>query len=151
MSVVSGMASVISDYGNSEDHVIEGDVMGLGKIPHHLGFERHEAVSEGMDGRRRTTAEDRLFAIRLVAEGYSFAAAGREVGCNYRTVQRWWIRDHQDGNIRNRPAGAPPRATDADQERAIVELARRERFITAGQIKEALGLECSLSTIYRYV
>lgn len=98
---------------------------------------------------RRTTAEDRRYAIRLVAEGYSYAAAGRLVGCHYRTVQRWWIREHEEGSISNRPAGAPPRANDVAQERAIVELARRERFITAGQIKEELGLECSLATIYR--
>ena len=102
-----------------------------------------------MDARRRTSAEDRRLAIRLVTEGYSYAAAARVVGCNYRTVQRWWIRDHEDGHVRDRPAGAPPRINDKAQERAIVELARRERFITAGQIREELGLECSLSTIYR--
>ena len=102
-----------------------------------------------MDGGRRTSAEDRRFAIRLVTEGYSYAAAGRAIGRNYRTVQRWWIRDHQDGTIRDRPPGPPPRANDEAQERAIVELARRERFITAGQIKQALELDCSLNTIYR--
>lgn len=102
-----------------------------------------------MEGRQRTAAENRRFAVRLVQEGLCFAAAARVIGCDYRTVQRWWAREHEEGHLRDRPAGAPPRANTEAQERAIVALARRERFITAGEIKQALGLDCSLATIYR--
>ena len=104
-----------------------------------------------MDGGRRTSAEDRRLAIRLVMEGYSYAAAGRAIGRDFRTVRLWFTRDHNEGDIRDRPPRPRPRAVSEAQERAIVELATRQRFITAPEMKQALGLDCSLSTIYRYV
>ena len=102
------------------------------------GSERGGRADVNGRRRRRTSAEDRRRGIRLVSDGYSFCAAGRVIGCNYRTVKRWWLRDRVYGSIRDRHAGASPRANTPAQEQAIVRLARRERHVTARQIKQAL-------------
>ena len=61
----------------------------------HCGSEREAkrsvapSATIAMDGGRRTSAEDRRLAIRLVMESYnSYAAAGRAIGRDIRTVLR---------------------------------------------------------------
>ena len=98
---------------------------------------------------RRSTGDDRAVIIHLMQSGYSASAAAREVGRDRRTVSLWWRRHNEEGDVRDRHAGGNVRATTAEETRQIIEYARREKFVTAPEIKRALNLECSLDTIRR--
>ena len=98
---------------------------------------------------RRSTADDRAVIVHLMENGYSAAAAAREVGRDPRTATRWWRRHHEEGHVGDRHAGGNRLSTTREENQQIVDYARRHRFVTAGEVREALHLECSVDTVRR--
>ena len=97
----------------------------------------------------RIAAADRGVIIHLMENGYSAAAAARETGRDRRTVALWWRRHNEEGHANRHHGGGNRRSTSAEEDARIVEYARTVKFVTAAQIKAALGLDCSLDTIRR--
>lgn len=105
--------------------------------------------------RQRLSRQNRELIVKLMSSGWSAAAAGREVGCNYRTVQRWWSRwrqrEREDPLEDGKGGKGRPRETTEEEDVRIMEYVEQHVFCTANEIKEALGLRCSSFVIQRYV
>lgn len=96
---------------------------------------------------RRLDAATRRRAAELVAEGRTYVEVGRILGIDRRTVQRWHAGHMNEDNLEDHARGHRPRGTTAEEEAAILAYARQHVFVTAGQIKEDLGLACSVDII----
>ena len=98
----------------------------------------------------RLTAADRERAVRLMRdENYSTRAAARELNCDPRTVRRWYERDLDEDGLHDRHGGGHPAALSAEDRQRVVDFVSNTPFVTAGQLKEELHLECPFDTIRR--
>lgn len=99
--------------------------------------------------RARLDGAQRERVVELMVGGSSAAEAAREVGCDYRTVLRWWRRWLEDEPLDDQRGRGRMRETTAEQDAQIIQYAERHVFCTAGEIKEALELNCSEDVIRR--
>ena len=90
------------------------------------------------------TQGQREQVVQLMLEGQSAAAVARAVGCDYRSVQRWWtqwLEDERDHPLEDRVGGrGRPRETTTEEDARIVAYAEQHIFCTAGEIRAALEL-----------
>ena len=101
---------------------------------------------------RRGDAGERQHAALLMDQGYAGAAAARVLQRDPRFVLRWAERvqgEDPEVAFNDRPRVGRHRLLDPDTDRRIVAYAEDHVFYTAGEIKAALDLDCSLQTIRR--
>ena len=113
------------------------------------------AVAMLRPARSRLTHAQRVQVVELMLEGHAAAAVARAVGCDYRAVQRWWTRwlqEEGENPLADAVGGrGRPRETTPEEDARILEYAERQIFCTAGEIREALHLDCSEYVIRRLV
>ena len=102
------------------------------------------------EGRARLTQNQREQIVEGMLTGQTAAAVARHVGCDYRTVRRWWARWLEEQPLQDRRGRrGRPRETTAEDDTRIMQYAEERVFCTAGEIREALGLHCSKEAIRR--
>jgi transposase len=78
-------------------------------------------------------------SIREIAELFSVS-----LSCVVRLLQRW----RRTGSVQPKPhAGVPPRKLDAAAEARLLELVRAQPDATLTELRDRLGISCSLTTI----
>ena len=95
------------------------------------------------NARGNLTAEEKLQIVSLVSQGMSYTEVGERLHVDRRTVSRVFQRWETEQTIERRKVPGRPRKTSAQDDLAIIISVKRNRFITAKQIKD----QCSLPNV----
>ena len=87
-------------------------------------------------------------ALAAHAAGQTQAAVARSYGIDITTFQRWLRRQRATGQTAPQPRGHRPGAFDRAGLKRLEECVRRTPDATLEQLREALGLACSLVAIH---
>lgn len=94
-------------------------------------------------------AEVRVRAIRAYEAGNGTQAdIAKFYGVDLSTFQRWLQRYRQSGRASPLPRGHYPPALDESHQQQLVKLVRENVDLTLEQLREALGVSCSLVAIH---
>ena len=108
-----------------------------------------EALKAAYQAERDIYVRTRLHALWLLRCGRRAAEVAKIMGVGYRAVQQWvmWYRRGGLDEVRAHKTGGKglPPLMSADQERALVEEVKSGRFRTAGQIRDWIEDEYSVS------
>ena len=92
-------------------------------------------------------------AVGMLRCGKSCRFVARELGVSHTTVQRWWKRWKNDGNVERRKRSGRPRLTNDSTDRKLIISVKRNRFKSVPRLavswKAASGIACSIRTAYR--
>lgn len=97
----------------------------------------------------RVPEEDRRRIVELSKKGYSQRQIKELVSRPLHTVNRIVQAYRYEGRIGDAPRGHPARATTEDEDRLIVAAAVANPFISSREIREALAVDASDSTVRR--
>lgn len=95
----------------------------------------------------RVTRENRLRIVELSKQGKSLRAIAAEIGCTVATVLRVVHAYRDEGRIGDAARSSRSRVTDDFQDLMIIAAVVDEPFLSAGDIKRALGIPASEQTI----
>ncbi|KAG7157171.1 uncharacterized protein LOC121880276 [Homarus americanus] len=87
--------------------------------------------------------------VALREAGHTIAGIARELGISKPTLQRWWQRWEESGNLLNRPKSGGPRKTTAADDQRIVDAATQSPLTNVVTIREQLQLDISAETVRR--
>ena len=86
--------------------------------------------------RGRLSLDQRQMIIELMINGENATAVARQIGCEQRTVRRWWscwLEDQPLADVRGRRGR--PRETTAEQDARIVQYAQERVFAPPAKLK----------------
>lgn len=95
----------------------------------------------------RVSRENRLRIVELSKQGKPVRAIAAEIGCAVTTVLRVVHAYRDEGRIADASRSSRPRVTDDFQDLMIIAAVVDEPFLSAGDIKQALGIPVSEQTI----
>ena len=93
---------------------------------------------QNMVARRRLSDADRGRALALLNEGYGVTEVGRRVGVTWSVIGRLRDRFLQTGNVQERRRSGRPRVTSRREDRYVLNIALRDRFVTAPRVRGLL-------------
>lgn len=87
--------------------------------------------------------------ITLIGAGFSLDSIAAMICCSKRAVCRWLHRAIEDFNLEDKQRSGRPMLLSEAQQKAVVEYANAQPFVTPAIIKNELKLNCSYRTIDR--
>ena len=99
-----------------------------------------------MDSYKTKKLIQRTKIIAMSEAGLMPTAISIKLGISRDTVYRWLMRSDRE-DLMDRRRGAPPRATTAEEDKNIIEIAESNPHLNAVQIQQALQLSASVDTV----
>ena len=108
-------------------------------------FSQNHAAFVTMPARRHLSEHEQGIAIGLLREGLSLRDVGRRLGVSHTVILRLRDRYQQTGNVRERGRSGRPRVLTRQQVRFVSLAARRDRTVTANDIRAQLRVAANVN------
>lgn len=99
------------------------------------------------------TVQEKAKIVLLKSQGCSNASVAKQVGCNESSVRRFWIKYQETNDFRRAPGSGRKRKTSSRDDREIVAMAVKDRFLSSPEIStqfcESSGIQVSKWTVCR--
>lgn len=87
--------------------------------------------------------------VGLLEANISIRDVAKKIGCSTRTVQKWWNKFRTDGNVDRKKGSGRPSLSSSRQDRNLVLLCKRNRFLPTRKLILGRNFPFSLRTAHR--